>query len=498
MINNTSIKPKLLSVLITFMVLIFVIEVFIMLLFSTFEISLRFYSQAFVDAFLLVSISFPVTFYWILKPYRKALNITVKKLENYKSAVDQHISLVTTDHMGTITNVNDLFCQISEFNKEELIGNNLRLLNSGHHDDHFWKDMYQIISSGNVWKGHILNKAKSGGMYWVDTTIVPILDDENICKEYIAIRTDITEINTAKRLLFEAEKRTHLATETSKIGIWEWNLETNTVFYDKQMFAIYGLEPTVDSIIFYEDWRKAVLTDDLAEQEAILSNTAQTGGESERTFRIRRTDNKIRVIHAVETVRFDADGKPQWLVGTNLDVTESVQAKEEIQQLAMTDHLTGLANRRKFYEQFDKYAELSKREKFTLTLMLIDLDNFKTVNDLFGHLIGDKLLKIVADILRENSRNSDVTARFGGDEFAILMVNSGTNENIEVIAQRIINTLSTPMIIEDKQIKIGASIGIATYPKDGTSLDKLMHQADIAMYTAKEQGRNRFCFTPHS
>jgi len=161
----------------------------------------------------------------------------------------------------------------------------------------------------------------------------------------------------------------------------------------------------------------------------------------------------------------------------------------------MTDQLTGLANRHKFYEQFDIYTELSKREKFTLTLMLIDLDKFKLVNDTLGHLVGDKLLKIVADILRLYSRDSDIAVRFGGDEFAILMVNSGTDENIELIAQRIINNLSTALIIDGNQIKIGASIGNAVYPKDGESHDQLIHKADAAMYPAKKQGRNRFCFT---
>ncbi|MDX8398721.1 MAG: GGDEF domain-containing protein, partial [Gallionellaceae bacterium] len=129
-----------------------------------------------------------------------------------------------------------------------------------------------------------------------------------------------------------------------------------------------------------------------------------------------------------------------------------------------------------------------------LALMLIDLDKFKPVNDTYGHPVGDALLQAVATIFTRHSRETDVVARLGGDEFAILMVHPESKEAAGVSAQRIVNEIMKPLTIMGHQIKIGTSLGIALYPDNGMNEEELIKKADIALYEAKNSGRNTYRF----
>jgi diguanylate cyclase (GGDEF)-like protein len=175
-------------------------------------------------------------------------------------------------------------------------------------------------------------------------------------------------------------------------------------------------------------------------------------------------------------------------------VTEAIVQAERLRHIAFHDALTGLANRVLLLDRLEHAISHAQREGGGVALMFIDLDRFKAVNDTFGHDVGDALLKEVARLLSECRRASDTVARMGGDEFVILLESPASREVHAEMAQQIIAQLSTPMAILGNPVQIGASVGIASFPEDGTDLAQLMKSADSAMYAAKTAGRGCYRF----
>ena len=169
-------------------------------------------------------------------------------------------------------------------------------------------------------------------------------------------------------------------------------------------------------------------------------------------------------------------------------------ANKKITQLATHDNLTGLANRRVFNEILEGAMEQAKRRDETLAILFIDLDNFKPVNDTWGHNTGDKVLVEIAGRLKSSLRSSDSVARIGGDEFLILLNPVGNRMETEKVANKIIQKIAEPIKIGEKSINIGMSIGISLYPDRETSVDQLIINADSAMYKIKKGKKNGIGF----
>jgi len=187
------------------------------------------------------------------------------------------------------------------------------------------------------------------------------------------------------------------------------------------------------------------------------------------------------------------------------DITERKESEDQIAFLAYHDTLTGLPNKRLFVDRLEQGISHSKRHKSILAVMFLDLDRFKLINDTLGHHIGDLLLKETANRLGCCVRGTDSVegvpfdvgqslARLGGDEFTIMLDDVDSIQDVGRIAKRIIDSVSEPMKLEDHEVSISTSIGIAVYPDDGDSIDVLLKHADVAMYHAKEEGKNNFQF----
>jgi diguanylate cyclase (GGDEF)-like protein len=170
------------------------------------------------------------------------------------------------------------------------------------------------------------------------------------------------------------------------------------------------------------------------------------------------------------------------------------KAKDQMGHMAHHDCLTGLPNRTMLAERLTQAIALAKRHQTNIAVLFIDLDRFKTINDSLGHAVGDSLLQLVAQRLRSTMRESDTVSRHGGDEFIVLLPEIGNKKNIEAMADTICAEVRKPYFLVEQDLRIGVTIGISIYPADGTDAETLIQNADVAMYDAKDAGRNRYHF----
>jgi diguanylate cyclase (GGDEF)-like protein/PAS domain S-box-containing protein len=193
----------------------------------------------------------------------------------------------------------------------------------------------------------------------------------------------------------------------------------------------------------------------------------------------------------ISAIRNEA-GEVLFYIASFTDISERKEAEARIEHLAHHDILTGLHNRFSMELRLEQAIASARREQQRLALLFIDLDRFKNINDSLGHQVGDKLLIEVAERLKDCVRDSDIVARIGGDEFVIVLVAIRDNSHAAVVAENILHKVSRQYEVDDNVINTSPSIGISIYPDDGTGVDDLMKAADVAMYHAKEHGRNSY------
>jgi len=215
-----------------------------------------------------------------------------------------------------------------------------------------------------------------------------------------------------------------------------------------------------------------------------------------------------KIFHNFETVHFRKDGsemlleinaalitykKQPAILSINRDITSRKLMEAAIHRMAYQDSLTGLPNRSLLQDRLVQALKQAKRHRKKVTLLYLDLDGFKAINDAFGHGIGDELLKVASDRLQNQLRSSDTVARLGGDEFLILLPEAGRVRAGSNIAGKILAEIRRPYLIAGRSMQISTSIGMAIYPHDGCSAETLIKKADQAMYAAKAKGRDTYC-----
>jgi PAS domain S-box-containing protein len=331
----------------------------------------------------------------------------------------------------------------------------------------------------------------------------------------INLRRVVSISRTAEAEIKLIANRLSLATQSARIGVWDWDLKTNILTWDATMFEHYGLIPTPDSRLEYSVWSSTVVAEDLARQESILRDTVARKGRSEREFRIRRGDGSLRVIHAAEVVVLDEHQKPSRVVGVNRDVTEARETEAKIRHISLHDALTGLPNRLLFADRVDQALLRLKRDPAAhFAVMFVDLDRFKVVNDGVGHAAGDVLLKTIATRLLGCLRRNDsvsrpiqenvdanapiglagehTVARMGGDEFTLILDGLGRPADAAIVAQRVLNAISQPITFNGHEMRMTASIGIVNANLSYLNAQELLRDADSAMYVAKSTGKARY------
>ncbi|MEK5039733.1 EAL domain-containing protein [Sporosarcina sp. FSL K6-3457] len=413
---------------------------------------------------------------------------TLERLLTIENALDQSAAIAVTNRQGVISYVNDNFCKLSKYTAQELIGQTHRIVNSNFHPKSFFKDLWQTISSGEIWKGEIKNRAKDGKEYWVSTTIVPFLDTDGKPYQYIAIRTDISDRKSAEQALEIALKNDfRLTVKNLQNAIFKYTVNQNnkiifTLFEGKtaEKFGITAENVTSNQL-------QHIYSEDELKQFTYYFRTALQGKATQFELPFL---NQTFLIYLSPIFENDAVIE---VVGTATDITKHKEAEKLVEHMAYYDHLTGLPNRRVFQKKVNEVLEHSEKADETFAIMFIDLDRFKNINDSMGHSIGDQLLILVGERLRHCVRKEDIVARLGGDEYVILLPSAPASIT-EAAASRIVEEMSKPFIIHNHEIFVSSSVGISLFPKDGNDYDTLMTNADSAMYLVKDNGKNNFQF----
>lgn len=229
---------------------------------------------------------------------------------------------------------------------------------------------------------------------------------------------------------------------------------------------------------------------DTSEGRQLHKNTQDGGFTGEVANKKKNGDIFYSYVSA--SVMRDATGAPVGVMGISRDITERKRAEEIIVRQAYHDALTNLANRRLFMDRLTQALTRVQWHKRIVSVLFLDLDHFKSINDALGHSVGDLLLQAVAGRLTTCVRQGDTVARLGGDEFAIALADVARTSDIPKVAQKIIDTLSRPYVLEGRELFITTSIGICIYPDDAQDAETLVKNADVAMYRAKKHGRNNY------
>jgi len=207
-----------------------------------------------------------------------------------------------------------------------------------------------------------------------------------------------------------------------------------------------------------------------------------------------RKDGTKRYVEASVSLKQDSSGKPTGFKGVIRDITERKHIEQELENMATHDILTGLPNRLMFSQLLNHAIQAARRYQRQFAVLFIDLDRFKIINDTMGHEAGDQMLREIANRFKQSLRAVDVVSRLGGDEFIILIEEVNELNQIATLAQKILASIMKPVVILDNECRVTASIGISIFPIDGEDDQTLMKNADIAMYFAKEEGKNNYQF----
>ena len=340
------------------------------------------------------------------------------------------------------------------------------------------------VELARSFKPHLFERERPDG------TIVEIRGTPMPNEGFVTVYSDVTKRARAERSLRESEARFRSLTELS--SDWFWEQDADLRFTRMEGQHITGDGPSFDADVgkTFQDlgfeaeggWERhsALINERKPFRDTVMRRTGADG-----------TPRHIRVSAAPVS---DADGRFAGYRGVGRDITEQKGAEERIRYLATHDGLTGLPNRAQFSQLLNLAITSAKRYQRKFAVLFIDLDRFKIINDTLGHDAGDTLLKEISTRLRQCLRTSDVVARLGGDEFVVLIQEASEPSQAAAVARKILSAAIKPMAIAGQECRVTASVGISTYPDDAEDEPTLMQNADIAMYLAKEEGKNNFQF----
>jgi diguanylate cyclase (GGDEF)-like protein/PAS domain S-box-containing protein len=301
----------------------------------------------------------------------------------------------------------------------------------------------------------------------------------------------LSKIEIDHNALKSSEERFRKLTALSPVGIFQVGPEGEITYVNQRWREINQITEEEPKLA---KWFTNIHPEDSQPLNALWDKLITEHEDIASEIRLINNNGSISWVYIQATSLHSNNGKLIGFLGSLSDISELKKAQVQMENLAFYDPLTGLSNRRLFKNRLDTAVKSVQRSDTSIALLFLDLDQFKRVNDSLGHDVGDSLLKEIARRLDQNVRENDTVSRIGGDEFTILLTDINNTNDVRIVAEKILRSLSRPFMLNSQEIISTASIGITLTPEDSIDSNTLMKNADLAMYRAKELGRNNFQF----
>ena len=407
------------------------------------------------------------------------------ELKAFKSAIENSDnSIVVTNNQKEIVYVNDTFEERTGYKKDEVIGKNPNILQSGEVSEETYIDLNKSLEKGEIWEGELINRKKDGTLFYEKASIVPVIINDQI-KQYIGVKLDITRYKEQEQRLKQA------ATVYDTIG-------DGILITDKDK-KIIDLNPAFEEMFGYrkdELIGKTPLFIETVDKDKILyekmwfefqDNHRWAGKISSKT----KDGRYIPIWLSISVVK-DKNGEVQNYIGIYTNLSDIMASQEKAEYLAYHDSLTNLPNRAYLDIYLQDMVDLADVTGKQVAVLFIDLDRFKVVNDTLGHFVGDAMLVEIGRRVRDIIDKDTLFVRVGGDEFVIAILHPKAKQKAIELAQRVLTIIKKPIKAYSYHLSTSASIGISLYPDHAKNKQELLQYADAAMYAAKESGKDTF------
>lgn len=409
------------------------------------------------------------------------------KLIKLSQAVEQSpATIVITDLDGNIEYVNPKFSETTGYSYDEAMGQNPRILKTDHISSEKYKELWDKISNGEEWRGEFLNKKKSGELFWEAASISPVRNSANKITHYLAVKEDITEKK-------QREKELHMlssAIEKSVNIIFLTDVKGNIEYVNNTFEEVtgYNKDEIVGTSIL-----KMIASNVKPREYVEFEKTLKKGKSWRGSYKSKKKKGGYYWVNTLTSPIKDEMGVTTHFLSVQEDITEKKISEERIEYLASYDELTGLVNRNKFMSLMsERMAHLEDANEKGM-LLIVDIDDFKILNDTLGHSIGDKYLFTIAELLKNEVKKCThskgcLVGRLGSDEFAFFLSGVETECGLKIaeeIRQQIEHCHEGRL-----PTQVTSSIGIVLFPEHGTDRKELFTKADASIFRAKELGQN--------
>lgn len=426
----------------------------------------------------------------------KDLGKEQEALQKFTRLFENNPALMAISSMedGGFLEVNRAFVERLGYTKQEVLGRTSTDLGLLAQAEQRARVTVELQRSGSVHGVELEVRHKDGGVLYglVSAEVIRSQGRQLL----LTVVVDISEQVSLRSRLASERQRLENVIQGTALGTWEWNVQTGQTIFNARWAEMIGYTLQELEPISIETWTKFCHPEDLSKSGALLEK--HFSGESdyyEFEGRMRHKDGHwVWILDRGKVIEWDNAGRPLWMFGTHLDITEKKLLAERIRELSIRDALTNVLNRRHLFERIEEMVAETKRTQRRFSLCVLDLDHFKNVNDQYGHLGGDMVLRELASIIMHMIRPYDLVGRFGGEEFIVVMPNTSAAQAASAMERILAAAHAREIVYKDNRLRVTFSCGVVDSSElspDPHLLDAMLEEADSRLYMAKRTGRDR-------